>query len=177
VAKIAAAPAPAKAPDAAPPKKKRTKLFLIVGLVFMLLGAGGAAAWYFTRPAPEENGEAEAKPAGKPVFVNIDPFTVNLASEGGDHYLQVGIVYQVTDDKVGDNLKVHMPILRNRLLMLLSSKQPSDIATADGKKKLVNELIVAARESIPANDKEKDKDKEKADKGVTAALLSSFVIQ
>ena len=44
-------------------------------------------------------GGAEANAGGKPTFVNLDTFTVNLAEESGDHYLQVGIVYQVADDK------------------------------------------------------------------------------
>jgi len=173
VAKITAAPAPAQtAAEPTPIKKKRSKLPLILGIVFLILLAGGGAAWHLLKsPAPAGNAEAadkdSDKPAGKPIFVNLDSFTVNLAEENGDHYLQVGIVYQVTDDKVGDSMKLHMPILRNRLLLLLSAKRPSDLNTAEGKKKLVEELVVAARESLPGN----------GDKGVTSALLSSFVIQ
>ena len=80
---------------------------------------------------------------------------------------QVGIVYQVNDDKIGDSMKLHMPILRNRLLLLLSAKHPSELASSEGKKKLVDELVIAARESLPGT----------GDKGVTGALLGSFVIQ
>ncbi|MEP7205436.1 MAG: flagellar basal body-associated FliL family protein [Casimicrobiaceae bacterium] len=169
MAKINAAPAPAQASaEPTPIKKKRSKLPIIAGIGLLLVGAGGGAAWHLMHPAAPPAGAAEAAaPLGKPLFVNLEPFTVNLAEEGGDHYLQIGIVYQVLDDKVSDAIKLHLPILRNRLLLLLSAKRPADLASAEGKKKLVDELVVAARESLPGA----------GEKGVTDALLASFVIQ
>ncbi len=170
MAKISAAPAPDKAPaEPTPIKKKRSRLPLIAGIVLLLAGAGGGAVWHLMQAEGAPAGGAETKAAaGKPIFVTLDPFTVNLAEEGGDHYLQVGIVYQVSDDRTGDAIKLHMPILRNRLLLLLSAKRPSELVTADGKKKLVDELVVAARESLPGTS---------PDRGVTSALLGAFVIQ
>lgn len=170
MAKITAAPAPAKAlAEPTPIKKKRSKLPLILGVVILVLLAGGGAAWHLLKPTSTDAAAnaSEATSASKPLFVTLEPFTVNLAEEGGDHYLQVGIVYQVNDDKIGDSMKLHMPILRNRLLLLLSAKHPSELASSEGKKKLVEELVVAARESLPGS----------GDKGVTNALLGSFVIQ
>jgi len=170
VAKINAAPAPSQAAAEPTPIKKKSKLPIIVGMVFLMLAAGGGAAWHLLHSSSDsgDKGAAEANSGGKPTFVNLDTFTVNLAEESGDHYLQVGIVYQVADDKVSDGMKLHMPILRNRLLLLLSAKQPSELASAEGKKKLVDELVVAARESMPGST---------PDKGVITALLASFVIQ
>ncbi len=81
--------------------------------------------------------------------MNLDSFTVNLAEEGGDHYLQIGVVYQVEDSKVVDNMKLYMPVVRDRILRLLSAKRPSDIASPEGKCKLIDELIAGARASIP----------------------------
>ncbi len=155
-------------PDGAHAPKKGSKLNWIL-LVLVLLGAGGggAAAWYFTRPAATGEPSKSATPRA-PVFLNLEPFTVNLLEENGDHYLQIGIVYQRADDKAIDQAKVYMPVLRNRVLLLLSSKRPSDLATPDGKNKLVGELIAAARESIPSGPPER---------GVVGAYLSAFVIQ
>lgn len=168
MAKITAAPAPAPAAaEPTPIKKKRSKLPVIAGVLLLLLLAGGGAAWHLLHGAPDGAAES-SKPTAKPLFVSLEPFTVNLAEEDGDHYLQIGIVYQVTDDKIGDVMKLHMPILRNRLLLLLSAKKPTELSTAEGKKKLVDELVVAARESLPGTSE---------DKGVTTALLASLVIQ
>ena len=167
------APPPAAAEDApAPPKKSRR--WLIVGIVvaLVLLAGGGGAAWYFLSaksPAPgaaaPDAKTADAKP---PTFVTLEPFTVNLQQENGDHFLQTGLVIQVADAKAVDAMKTYMPIIRNKVLLLLSSKMPSELATLDGKKKLVGELIAAVRESIPGTTPER---------GIENAFISTFVIQ
>jgi flagellar FliL protein len=163
-ASVAKPAAPAAADG--PAKKKSPIKWIVLGLLIVAIG-GGAGAWYYLRPAPSE-GAAKAAEAKVPVFLNLEPFTVNLQEENGEHYLQVGIVYQVASDKVVDSAKVYMPVLRNRILLLLSAKRPSDLATAEGKSRLVAELIAAARESIPGST---------PDRGVSGALLSAFVIQ
>jgi flagellar FliL protein len=149
-------------------KKKKSKLLLVVVLTLVLLAAGGgAAAWWFLgrgAAAPEHKAEA-VKP---PVFHTLDPFTVNLAEENGDHYLQLSVVYQVVDDKTVDQVKTYLPIIRNRILLLLSSKRPSELNTPEGKQKLVGELVAAARESIPGSAPER---------GIIGAFLGAFVIQ
>ncbi len=156
----------AETPVAAAPKKRRTLLWIIIAVVVLLCSAGGAA-WYFLAP---QAASAEPKAAAQkpPVYVPLEPFTVNLAEENGDHYLQVGIVYQVSDDKLADTLKQYMPVLRNRILLLLSGKKPSELVSVEGKRKLVDELVTAVRESLPPLP---------PDQAVRGALLSSFVIQ
>ena len=159
-------PMRAETPAPAAPAKRHTLRWIIVAVV-LLLAAGGGAAWYFLAP---HAGAAEPKTAAAkpPVYVPLEPFTVNLAEENGDHYLQVGIVYQVSDDKLADTLKQYMPVLRNRILLLLSGKKPSELANVEGKRKLVDELVTSVRESLPPLP---------PDQAVRGALLSSFVIQ
>ena len=137
---------------------------MLIAIVSTVVIAG-AGAWFYMHGMPAV--QANESAPSKPLFVTLDPFTVNLAG-GEEHFLQVGLVYQVQGPAVADHMKSHLPILRNRILLLLSAKQPSELSTADGKKKLVDELVSAARESIPGNS---------PDKGVTTALLGSFVIQ
>jgi flagellar FliL protein len=148
-------------------KKKKSRLLLIVVVLVLLAAAGGGAAWWFLGRAPAA-AEHKAEVVKPPVFQTLEPFTVNLAEENGDHYLQVSIVYQVIDDKAVDQVKTYLPIIRNRILMLLSAKRPSELNTPEGKQKLVSELVTAARESIPGTTPER---------GVTGAFLGSFVIQ
>ena len=155
--------AEAPAPDV--PKKSHALRWMVIA-VFVLLAAGGAA-WYFLTAHPA-GGEAKTAALKPPVYVPLDPFTVNLAEENGDHYLQIGIVYQVSDDKLVETMKQYMPVLRNRILLLLSAKKPSDLASVEGKRKLVDELVAAVREVLPPLP---------PDQQLRGALLSSFVIQ
>jgi len=159
----------------APRPAKKSRLLLMV-LVTLVIGASlGGGAWYVFGRAPVEakaDGKAEAhaekKPPPAPTFATLEPFTVNLLEENGDHYLQIGIVYQVADAKTVDTMKLYMPVLRNRILLALSSKRPSELAPLEGKQKLVAELVIAARQSLPG---------EAAERGIQGAFLSAFVIQ
>jgi flagellar FliL protein len=145
-------------------KKKR---FIIIGVAVVLLGAGGAAAWHFMAPDHTPR-EAQHEPAAPPVFVNLDPFTVNLQPDGSEQYLQTGIVVQVKDQETVDLMKLHMPQVRSRLLLLLSSKQAEDISTLEGKKKLTDEIL--AQLKLPFVEKEKPQE-------VSSVFFTDFVIQ
>ncbi len=151
-----------------PPKKKKGKLFLVLGILLVLGGAGGGAAWYFTQPGamPAEHNEGKPKP---PVFVTLETFTVNLQADGGgERYLQVGIDLKVTDPAVVDQVKLHMPEIRNAVLLLLSSKSAEQVAGLEGKQKLSAEIQEQVNKPFNAN---------AAGEGVTGVFFTSFVIQ
>ena len=171
--KLAPVPTPAAsapATDGATPGtgKSRKWLFIIVGIVLLLGACGGGAWFYFSRAKTDAQHDAPAEKHALPTFMTLEPFTVNLQEEGGDHYLQVGVVYQVVDSHAVDTMKLYMPVLRNRIILALSSKRPSEISNLEGKQKLVTELVAAARESIPG---------EAPGRGIDGAFLSAFVIQ
>jgi flagellar FliL protein len=167
VAKTATLAATSADAAAAPARKKKSKLMLVLMMLVLLGAAGGGAAWWFLGRAHVE-ADAKAAPVKPPLFHTLEPFTVNLAEENGDHYLQVSVVYQVTDDKAVDQVKTYLPVIRNRILLLLSAKRPSELSTPEGKQKLVDDLVGAARASIPGTTPER---------GITGAFLGAFVIQ
>lgn len=163
---MSAAPAPAAAPGAAPNGGKK-KLFIIIGaaVAVLLAGAGGGAFYLMKKKAAEEAAAAEAEYSGDeedaaadepvkkpahdakkdghatpPVFIPLDPFTVNLADRDTDRYAQIGISLQVDDAKVGDELKVFMPAIRNSILLILSHKSAEQLLSLDGKTKLAEEI-------------------------------------
>ena len=153
---------------AAAKQKSKMPLFAgIAGAVIVSVGLAGGGMWYWMHNQQAAAPKHEVKKA--PVFVTLEAFTVNLLQEEGDHYLQVGIVYQVDNDKVGEEIKTYTPVMRNKILLLLSGKKPSEISQVEGKKKLVAELVAVARESLP--------EVGPADRGISGALLSAFVIQ
>jgi flagellar FliL protein len=165
--------------DAAPPKKKGNliKLLLMVGLPLLL--AGGGAAWYFLgnkhaqeEPAPPGKAvpakAAKAGPSKPPAFVPLDPFTVNLQMEEAAQYLQVGLTLKIADAAYTDAIKLNMPDIRNRILLLLSNKKASQISTLEGKQALTAEIMSETAQalggSVPAG-------------GISSVLFTSFVIQ
>ena len=165
--------------DEAAPKKGKKKLILIVLLV-LLLGGGGGGAWWFLnkknhKPDAEAEADAEAEePKGahgakKTEFLSIEPwFTVNLQGEDAERYLQTGLVFEFTAPKTGERMKELMPIIRSRLLLLLSGKTAEDLNTPDGKTLLADEILDNVRDALA--------DKAAA-KGLVAVHFSVFVIQ
>ena len=164
--------------EAAPPPKKRRSLLKILLLVTLLLGGAGGGAWYFLggqEPAtPHKPGVAKAatgKPVSSkpPVFVTLEPFTVNLQhDDASSQYLQVGLSLKLADDGPVDAIKLHMPEIRNRVLLLLSSKKASEISTLEGKKTLSTELMHEIAQPLAGS---------AAAQGLESVLFTSFVIQ
>ncbi|WP_050462257.1 flagellar basal body-associated protein FliL [Herbaspirillum autotrophicum] len=165
--------APAKAaPAAEAPAAKSSKkmLFIIIGLVLVLVIGGGAAAFMLMGKSKKASDDhVEEKAVSKvPVFVVIEPFVVNLMSEtSGDQFLQIAMTLQVPNQETSDAIKLFMPQVRSRLLMVLSSKKASELLSNDGKKALTEEIIDQLGEPFASG------------KGpnITDVFYTSFVIQ
>ncbi|HTN67039.1 MAG TPA: flagellar basal body-associated protein FliL [Burkholderiaceae bacterium] len=162
-----AAPPPPE-PQAETPRKSRKKLYLFLLLLVLILGGGTAAAWLYFKPAITTAKEVREVPK-PPVFAVIEPFTVNLSSgEDGEQYLQVALTLQVTDQAQVDRIKLYMPQVRSRILLLLSSKKASEISTIEGKKKLSDDIIVQLNLPFAPNGEPQS---------VSDVFFTSFVIQ
>jgi flagellar FliL protein len=167
-----AAPEPV---EVAAPKKSPKKLIIIIVAAVLVIAAAAGGALVFLRsnaaPASAETKkkDAKAEPTKAPVFVTIEPFTVNLQTEGGaDQFLQVAFTLQVPDAAQEETIKNFMPQVRSRLLLLLSSKKASELSNVDGKKKLTDEIIAAVNQ--PFSEKGEAQQ-------VSNVFFTSFVIQ
>lgn len=159
----------ASADGTAAAPKSRMKLFIIVAIVAVVLAAGAAGgAWYFLSHGAAQTGEKKPEPAKAPIFTVLEPFTVNLQPETGEQFLQVAMTLQVADQSQVDLIKLYMPMVRGRLVVLLSSKKGSEISTAEGKKKLADEIIAQIRQPFTTNG---------ASPNITSVFFTSFVIQ
>lgn len=167
------AKAPAKAAETgdAPPagKSKKKLLIIIAAVVFLLVAAGGGAAFFLSKKnaAPKDK-EHKTEPAKAPVFLALEPFTVNLQSDNGDKYLQITMTLQVQDEEQVNLIKANMPQVRSRLLLLLSSKDSTEILSSEGKEKLVNEII--EKVALPFTAKGEPQK-------VSGVFFTSFVVQ
>ena len=141
----------AAATEAPPPAKGKKKLIIIIAIVAVVLaGAGGAAVFMMKKKASAEAAEGEgaadehapSKAAAKhdakavPVFVPLDPFTVNLADREAERYAQIGITLEVDDAKTADQMKIYMPAIRNNILMAMADRTAGELMGRDGKLKL-----------------------------------------
>lgn len=190
------------------PKKSKKMLFIILAVVLLVVVAAAAAMFMMAGSAAEEGDdeyademieedldaqalaakkaklkkkkEAEAKGL-PPVFVELDPFTVNLAPETQvDQYLQVKATVKVEEQSAADSMKMYMPEIRHHVLMLLSGKRASDLGTTEGREALAGEMknsINAIVGKEPTNKKGEPKKQKEPVGPVEAVLFTSFIIQ
>lgn len=130
--------------DAAPVKKGKRGLILMLVGALLLLGGAGAAGWYVLKPKGAETAEQAHAAKKHRIYANLDPFTVNLADAGGDRFVQLTLVLEVADNSVGSEVGAQMPAIRNAILRLLSSKESNDLLSPEGKDQLAAEIAVAA---------------------------------
>lgn len=186
--------------EVAPTGGGKKKLIMILGVVVLLVVVLGVAAVLLLRkpaPAEGEDGElaeddvpaqvAAAKPGTPPVYLPVDPFTVNLSDKDVDRYAQVGITLEVVDQKTADLLKNYMPSIRSGVLMVLSHKSAADLLSKEGKEKLQREILAEAVRPLgfeveidEASEDETPKRKKRrksANLPVSNVLFAQFIVQ
>jgi flagellar FliL protein len=126
--------------DAKPKGKGKKLLLIIVAAVAVIVIGGGAALFLLLRQGGDDHKEAKAEPAKAPIFVNLEPFTVNLQPENGEQYLQVVATLKIKDKGAEERIKTYMPEMRHRILLLLSGKKPSEIGTPEGREQLADQI-------------------------------------
>lgn len=169
-----AAPAPAAlAPDAAASDKgSKSKLVLVLIIVLTLVVGGAAAAFLMLGNKKAESAEEEKveEPVGPPTFVVMDQFVVNLAEPDSTRYLQIGITYEVSNPITADEIKNFTPVIRSRILLVLSGKNVGNLTSIEGKQQLMDELVDLARVTVKGLPKDPTR-------GIRDVHFSSFVIQ
>ena len=141
-------------------KKKGGLLkWIILLLLLIILGAGGFFGYkYFfagtakatkaeeiassqgEEAAQEEQAEEPAE-QGPTEMYSLPPFVVNLADPLGRRYLKVAIDVEVINKTVANEIDKNLPIVKDTLLLLLSSKTFADLDSMEEKIDLKNEIV------------------------------------
>jgi flagellar FliL protein len=184
-------------------KKKKKKLFMFIGLAVLLVIISVGATFFVvskmmgSKPAAEA-GEAasesseEAAPAAPAIYYPLKPnFTVNYDVNGRQRFLQAELTLLYRDPSVLKILELHMPEVRNGLVMLLSRQIFEELQSADGKEKLraaalktIQDIITKEMASGAEKSKEKDDEKskekgkeKKPEPNIEQVLFTQFVMQ
>ncbi len=197
---MATKPEPADAAKP-PPKSKKKLIIIIVAVLLLVLGGGGAFLFMKKQQAAaaalaEEDGggpaahapAAHAADNTPPVYLPMDNMVVNLADVGGERVAQVGITLQVRDAKASDSVKAFMPTIRSGVLMLLSQKTSEELLSAEGKQKLIAEILRETSvpfgggeeeevDETPAAKKKVKRKKAPVQYPVVGVLFSSLIVQ
>lgn len=184
---MAKAPSKPGAASAEATPKKKSKLLRVLVIVLLsllvLIGVGLAALVMLKDKGDEAAVQASAGSPARvdlsrpPTFATLEPFTVNLLRDEGDHYLQVVIALRVADARTGDSLKGFMPEIRHRINMLLASKLPSEVSSTEGRELLAVQIMDETNAALGVAVAADADGRAPAHAPVQAVLFSSFIIQ
>lgn len=175
-------------------------LFIVIGVLVLALGGGGAAYFVMKKKAVDETADGEDSPRegrpkkkdkksdhAAPSFHKFDkPFTVKLQTEQQEAYLQAELQLRVLDASVLESLKQYDPELKHRIMLILLAKKASELSTAEGVQRLSNEIREIVNNTLEppivrkgsANALAKEPgDVAGPDAPVQAVLFTSFIIQ
>lgn len=139
--------------ESTPKKKKKGKLFKIL-ILLIILGGAGFAAWKFLLPmilSPEEESSEPTRieagsttpeqSPGSNVIVSLPTFMVNLSDPLGRRYIKLTIEVEMNSPDAAVELQNSTAKVRDSINLLLSSKSYADLAPAESKILLKNEIV------------------------------------
>ncbi|MCU1715952.1 flagellar basal body-associated protein FliL [Pseudomonas sp. 5P_3.1_Bac2] len=133
----------------------RMKLIILIALaVIAAVGLSVGGTWFFLSKQHASSVEAAPEAAAPAVPVKLPAlyeelapaFVVNFNQQGRARYMQVNVALMARDQAQLDALKVHMPVLRNRLVMLFSSADFAALMTPAGKEALRQQATASVQE-------------------------------
>ena len=156
------------------------KLIIIIALVALIMGVGGAiVAVKFLGDSSKGFDHAESHgaegdsraDAGKQgtgvipgVMYDLEPFIVNLADAPEIRYLKITIKLEVENEAVSAEVAARTVPIRDTILVLLSSKDVNTVRTPQGKFQLRDEITQRINGLLQKP-------------GIRAAYFTDFVVQ
>jgi flagellar FliL protein len=131
-----------------PKKGNSLKLILIIVGLSVLLSGGGIFAFVMLSGKHVNAGEAGQKETEKvdTVLFPFEPFVVNLSAPG--RYLKVTVQFELEDASYHDMVTQKVPILRDAVITLLSSKSTEAVSGPEGKFQLKDEILYRVNQSV-----------------------------
>ena len=123
-----------------PSKSRKIRILLIFLLPLGIAGTAGAAYYYLNKQPANVQAIARVE---EPIFVALEPFTVNLQPNGHSRFLHVALTLKMTDAKSQGQVTQYLPEVRSRALTVLSNRDAEHLVTPEDKAKLSSELMAA----------------------------------
>jgi len=152
--------------EATPAEKKSSNmLMIIIIIVLVLIIILGAVGFLLLSGGDEENmqqaaPQAKEKSVSKPkrtmsssdmddsrqlseigILYPLDTFTVNLKSDAGRRYLKVTMSLELEGPELSLELDAKSPVIRDRVIRILTSKTLEEISSKKGKQKVSNQIM------------------------------------
>ncbi|MCU0664252.1 MAG: flagellar basal body-associated FliL family protein [Myxococcota bacterium] len=128
----------------APPAKSKSMLVIIIAAVGGI-AITGVVMFFVMGNKSSGPDPAKAAPVAVPTnefgpVVDMPDFVVNIQSEEGTAYLKVKISLELIAETATETVNKAMPVLRNEVLMYLSSLSVAEVRTTQQKEEIQGKL-------------------------------------
>ena len=147
------------------PKEKKSNMLMIIIIVVLILiiliGAavgillmGGDDETEVSAPPAKERTVSKSKRSSSSstyddsrqlsdigILYPLDTFTVNLKSDAGRRYLKVTMSLELEGEELSLELDAKSPVLRDRIIRILTSKTLEEISSKKGKQKVSTQIM------------------------------------
>lgn len=146
---------------------------LVLFVLITLAGAGfGGYTWWSRQDSTTTAGTEEEKQANIPVpiFMGIEPFTVNLpgVNNSRDRVLYIDMTLRLANERSREQLHEYLPEVRSRLLLLLSQQTSQILGTHDGKIQLMNAVKTTLAPTLVPGQPDQD---------ISDVLFTTFILR
>jgi flagellar FliL protein len=146
-------------------KKSNPMMIIVAGVLVLLLIIGGVLAFLISGGDEEEGAVPTAQQSGggdvegdksrpttlksprKKSSLEVGPmyemeqFIVNLMSENGRRYLKIKVNLELEDEAMMEEITMKLPVLRDTIIRIASSKTLEEISTLKGKDGLKDQIV------------------------------------
>ncbi len=124
-------------------------LLFVLALVVLVCAVAGTTYAVVSRNLPTAAETAPTSPPPpKPVFIELEPFTVTVSDPYADRILHVGLTLRVDDDSTRQRLMDYLPEIRSQLLVLLSEQRPDALQSGEGKRELASQVRASLNSGV-----------------------------
>jgi flagellar FliL protein len=155
------------------------KIILIAAGGVLVTGIGVGAALFLLGGEEEvamnaEGGDVASEAVDTsskepPIYVGLDPdFVVAFQNPKHARFIKASLEVMTRDKDVEDAIKLHMPVIRDSVLMLFSMQNEDELASREGKEQFRAEILAEVQKVI---------EEHTGNPGVEAVYFTNLVMQ
>ena len=155
--------------------KKKLIILVVLGLLIIGISVGGtlAVVTMMSPPPPQDELAEDVEPVETPpppaIYYPLKPpIIANFDVKGRQRYLQAELTLLTREGDVVSAIELHMPMIRNALVLLVSGQLYEELQTAEGKEFLRLQCLQELQNILQ---------KEIGKPGVEQVLFTNFVMQ
>ena len=120
-----------------------------------------------SKPAKSANSENSAK--GPPIYYELHPdFVVLFRDAKTAHYIKASVQVMTRSEEIIEAIKLHNPVIRNAVIMILSAQDSEHLSTREGMEELRAGILTGIQKVLT---------EQTGNPGIEDVYFSNFIMQ